>query len=704
MNFASLIRANRPSAIPSAAPAPAAVPSRAEALGEVLPAAGGFRAPMPKNMSIAADTQRIMDVPIRVPCSDAELEEFSRNNLLASAYARGERFKPSQGRAIKEFHEYMAGDIGGMHPIGVGNGKTLACYAMHDHAYKNGVRKSMQLCPSHLVHQLVGRDLRWARTMIPFGTPVHNMHGLSPSARMLLAKSGKSGIYVFPYSLLSTKDASELLDAIAPELLICDEAHMLANHTAARTRRLFWYVTAKRPKGVCLSGTLTSKSVVDYHHLMSWTMRESSPLPLSRSLAEEWGTVIDAKATVGGASTNSAAFASMRPLAQWARENFPDEDMSGHATEAFRKAYRLRLTHTRGIVSSDSETLGTSLTLCNVPVEEKGKREGWDKLATLIGNVKTAWITPNGDELEHAIHIFKWLYELSAGFYNELTWPETDEYANRKQLSRQDASDHLELAKDHHAAGQAYHKALRDFLSWNTDTAVDTPMKAGQSMHLHGARHVPGQLHHLWQQYHAADFEGRPDRDAKAIRVCDYKVNDILKWAQQLPKGEGALIWCHHLEMAAWVYEVLHAAGLNAVLRPSDEEVENPDNNHKIMILTVRKYCEGKNLQHFVHQYVAQWPRQARTAEQMLGRCHRTGQKADELFVTMNNTLEVDDLNFAACLNDSAYIAQTMGTPQKLMYCGYSPDPKIFPAVVLRERGLEAKIIDPSILIGRFGQ
>ena len=88
-----------------------------------------------------------------------------------------------------------------------------------------------------------------------------------------------------------------------------------------------------------------------------------------------------------------------------------------------------------------------------------------------------------------------------------------------------------------------------------------------------------------------------------------------------------------------------------------------------------------------------QWPRPAVDAEQILGRTHRNGQMADELIVHTNITSLFDQLNFAACLNDSLYIHQTTGNRQKLIYCNYDPLPKIFPASVLRERGL-----DPTLL------
>ena len=82
-----------------------------------------------------------------------------------------------------------------------------------------------------------------------------------------------------------------------------------------------------------------------------------------------------------------------------------------------------------------------------------------------------------------------------------------------------------------------------------------------------------------------------------------------------------------------------------------------------------------------------QWPRPAKTAEQLIGRLHRQGQKADEIEVRTCLTLDFDHMLFGACLNDALYIHQTTGTEQKMVYGSYIPMPKIFPPAVLIEAG-----------------
>lgn len=157
--------------------------------------------------------------------------------------------------------------------------------------------------------------------------------------------------------------------------------------------------------------------------------------------------------------------------------------------------------------------------------------------------------------------------------------------------------------------------------------------------------------------------------------------------------------------------EALVAADIDVLHCPAGKAFNSlicdPANAHRLVVASMTAHGTGKNLQHFQHQYFVQWPRSANIAEQTLGRTHRNGQKADELVVVTNSTLFFDHLNKAACINDALYIHQTTGTRQKLIYGTYDPIPKIFPPEVLRERGLQNRILDTSqrtMMHDKFGE
>lgn len=652
-----------------------------------------------------AEIKRICGLPIVWPLTAEETEAFNRELLLAPAFESGFRLFDTQVTAMSEF--YSTGGIFG--PIGVGWGKTLISLMIANACWQAGLQKITLFVPPNVLDQLVNHDIGWARTRVPITFPYYVMGGRPMRERRALAKSGKKGLYIMPYSVLSTKDAEDNLLDIHPEMMICDEAHRLANRKAARTNRVFKYISEHRPYGVAVSGTITAKSVKDYHHLITWVLGENNPLPNSSALATEWGTVIDASASEGGVYVSDSMTGPLKPLVEWARRNFPGQVFSDDVT-GFRLAFQARSRSAPGYVSSGDKEIGTSLTVSNVPVKDHKQQPGWEQLNSLMEKITEQWLTPNGDEIDHAIHQFKWLYELTAGFYNQLTWPTVEEYAHRKGMSDVESSMVLEQAQSYHCAGQEYARTLREWLKENQISNLDTPFLVGREMSQNGSQRVGQLLYETWREWKSLDFEGRPERDSTAIRVCDYKVRDVVEWAHTLPKDEGALVWVYNIEMGLWAYEYLRQAGFDALHCPAGDQanvaITDQANSHRIIVASTTAHGEGKNLQHFQHQYVLQWPRQARMAEQMLGRTHRNGQKADELVVYTNATTQFDRMVFAACLNDSLYIHQTTGNRQKMIYCNYDPMPVIFPSYILAARGMQVKILTSeqrAIMEDRFG-
>lgn len=642
-----------------------------------------------------AEVTRIVQLPLVLPMSDAEFEDFQYKHVQAPALREGFRLFRTQADMVNTYEKTG----GGFFPVGVGWGKTLATLMIAQKAWDKGLRKMVLLIPPQVVTQLRQTDIKWARQRVAIQYPIHFLHGRGVVQREAMTKSGRVGLYVMPYSYLSTKDTTAMLEAIEPEIVIADEAHNLARRNSARTKRMMHYIETYSPEGVCLSGTITSKSVHDYYHLIRWSCGQDNPLPNAATLAQDWGNVLDAEVTAGGIyEVASAGTKTISPLLNWARQHFPRETFD-YTVPSFRKAYSHRMNTSPRVVSSGDADIGVSLTLHNEPVRDHKKHADWPKLEELLLQVTDEWKTPNGDEIEHAIHTWKWLNELSAGFYNELFWTDEDTLAKRRAIPVSEAASILERAKIRHAARQEYSKELRRWLEDVHIPKLDTPFLVESSMAQHGDRDVASSVYQLWKQWHSYDFPGCPDRESRAVRICDYKIKRAVHWAENAIRHGGAILWVHHIEVGEWLMDELVAAGLRdrAVHCPAgpigNERILDPANGDKIIVASINGHGTGKNLQHFSQQCYVQWPRQATLAEQSLGRTHRNGQKADELIVHTMNTLDFDDVNFAACLNDALYIHQTTDNRQKVIYASYDPPPKIFPSLVLMERGLNAKIL-----------
>lgn len=639
-----------------------------------------------------SETKRICSLPIDLGMSEEALEQFNYDFLQASAYDDDFRLWECQANGMKAYLDFG----GAFLPIGVGWGKTLTALFIAAQAYKKGLHKIMLLVPPSVYKQLINRDIAWARTKINLTVPFIKLGKLSLKKRHALASSGRPGCYIIPYSLLSTEDSVDLLNNIAPELIICDEAHKVKNRRASRTRRFLNYVHEANPELVCLSGTITSKGIADYQHLIRLALGNNCPLPRSPIMAGEWGAVIDSGVFI----TESCLTRPLLPLLSWAKKYFPGEEFP-EITTGFRRAYKHRLITAPGVVATGDAEIGTSLILTNRSIDGT-KVEGWKELNKLITQVQDLYLTPNGDEIEHAIHAFKWLYELSAGFYNELVWPEPKNAEHEKAIK---------AAKEHHAASQRYAKVLRKFLQEDARPGYDTPMLVGRNMSLHGSKFVGRELYGLWKEAKALEFQGMPKRLKNQIRVCPYKRDAAVKWASCLNRGEGALLWVWNQEMGKWLYEGLEEAGLAVKYAGAGSTLFDPGNIEKtkdfVTVTSIPAHYEGKNMQPFQNQMYVQWPRPAKEAEQSLGRTHRNGQEADELIVHTLNSLPFDHELFAACLNDTLYIQQTTSLRQKLVQASYDPMPRIYSPEFLRERGMEPDRLDQEMrraMEDRFGE
>jgi hypothetical protein len=662
--------------------------------------------------NVAAEIRRIIDVPLAAPLDEELIDAVSAYYVKPEEYAKGFRLLPRQAEGLAAYNEY--GGVFG--PIPVGDGKTLTSLLIADDCYReilqrmhktkdtSLVPRALLIIPSQVLAQLRDRDVAFARKYTRFSCPVFFVGGVSKSRRLNIAKSQRRGLYITTYSLLSAEGADELLEGIDASCVVCDEAHNVAvTRQSARAKRFKRFIDARQPQVVALSGTLTKKSPMEYHYLAMRALGANNFLPNAVTLAEAWSMIIDSTASsmseFGSKGVPQAG--PILPLIDWARANFPDEEGLTRDLLGFRKAFSLRLRSTPGVVCGGTDSLGVSLSIENRPVPraDQLKAPGWERLKELVADVVDNWQTPNGDEIDHAMHVWKWRYELEgAGFYNELYWPEAAVLAKRSKVSIADAENILEKSKKYHRLQQEYHKELRAWIKDHSRPGLDTPRQIGLSMHNHGDEQVGHMLFATWKQMKDADFEGRIDRDSRAIRVCDFKirhcVEDVKRFVKKNP-GEGLLIWYYHQEAGSWLHESLRAAGIESVHCPAGEQynklIVSDAVKDKVVVASITAHGTGKNLQCFGTQYFFQWARDAAVAEQAIGRSHRTGQDRDEVLIITCNSVEFDRVTFSATLNDAAYVSQSLGTRQKLMYANYNPLPEQVPFAVMHEWGLQPK-------------
>ena len=648
-----------------------------------------------------SEISRICALPIVEPLANDEIDAINGLHVKPEAAAEGFRLQRVQAEAIHVYSE--VGSV--FAPIEVGGGKTLICLRCIGIAFESGANRVALFVPSQVYNQLVNHDIGWARQRVPLGCTFFLMGGKTPARRRELA-GGRRGCWIIPYSLLSRPDTSDLLDMIRPEHMIFDEAHALKNRDSARTKRIWNHWMRHRPRCSFTSGTMTAKSLRDYAHLLTMCLGQGAPVPAAANVVQEWAATLDSEQAQAQAQpmfqskgTQRTSAGPLRPLINWSNLHFPKTQLP-FDTQGFRMAFQNRLLTTPGVVSSPADALGVSIYIENRKADQMA-HEGGALLLEITRRLVEAWVTPSGDELEHAMQVWGWQNQLTAGIYYAQVWPDAGHVATKRGLHVDEAERLMLRSKDHHKALQEYHRELRSWFSHHGWKAgLDTPMLVGADMARHGAKNVGAHLFDSWSHKNSLDFEGRVDRESVPTRVCPFKIIEAIEWS--VDQGEeGGIVWFYHNELGEWALELFQAAGLPVVYCPAGnaanafltDEGAADRCKGKIILASMKAHGTGKNLQFMRNQCFMQLPITELDFEQNIGRTHRKGQIADEVVISTMISNDFDQMALAAILNDALYVRETFNSPRKVLVATWDPMPTVYGSQVLIRAGAQAKML-----------
>ncbi len=586
-------------------------------------------------------------------------------------------------------------------PIGVGFGKSaLSVLCALIGLRKRGHRRAVILVPPEVYDQLTIKDLPWMRRRLAMdGTAFWVVQGTAKK-RMEMAQQPGSGAFIYSYSSLSTQTGYDELAAISPTLFILDEAQCVASHKSARTKRLLGFmnqidqmlkegklgpdVACRRVEVVAMSGTITKKSVRDYAYLARRCLHDLAPIPLREQAIDAFCRAVDAE--VEGTGQTDLDRARMQQLVEWSQAHghnpYAAFTVPPTAQEATREAFRYRLCSAHGVVSTSDASVGCSLIIAWSEPPRPTTADADAMAAHMVAIVKDMK-TPDGDVIDYGMHSYKWLWELSAGFYNSLRWPSAAEVRTRsiqrgKPISEAESVALLQAAMDHHKLLQEYHKVLRSFLDARHQPGCDSPMLVAQEI----VRRIDGkgEKFKLWPElidayrlHKDADFDDLPERRGMPIRVCDYKIRAAVEWCRAhdpATGGPGGMVWFHHPEVGRWLVEELLTADIKHTAAFAGENAAPFSSG---LVISSYAHATGKNLQHQSRNLILELRREAAIMEQMLGRTHRAGQLADDVRADVFVANGFDLALFNSILRDSDYIQSTTGMRQRLCYATYAP-------------------------------
>lgn len=156
-------------------------------------------------------------------------------------------------------------------------------------------------------------------------------------------------VHVLSYEWLGRAQAASALEDLAPDLILADECHRLKNLRAAVTRRVVRYLRDTGARAAFLSGTVTSRSLRDFHHLLVFSLGvDRMPLPASQSETHIWARAVDEKVEV---RARPGALVELL------------EPGEGRDLESIRGAVGKRIYETPGVVHTSTSAVRASIVL-----------------------------------------------------------------------------------------------------------------------------------------------------------------------------------------------------------------------------------------------------------------------------------------------------------------------------------------------------
>ena len=452
------------------------------------------------------------------------------------------------------------------------------------------------------------------------------------------------------YEILGLVQSVDKLNYISPKLIIADECHYIKSPRAGRTKRVRRYMHDNPGTMFCaMSGTIMKSSINDFAPLLRWSLKEHAPIPRTVEETNEWAEALDERVNPLARRKPGAIFdlapksvkaeaiaAAAVPAPIWPLPG-------GDSLTTARQIFQSRLLETRGVVAS-SRTDGVTCSLVIRPYEYKVGKVTEDH----VNFLRKTWITPDGWPFKEALEFARYIRQLALDFHS--VW---------------DPRPPLEWTAARKAWGQFARETLSHSHTVDTELHLANKIDAGEV-------HDGGVLN-AWRAVRDS-YKPNPKpvwHDDSALRAC-------AEWMER----EKGIVWTKHVFFAQRLAQMTGADyyGADAVNQRGESIAYVKAG--KAIIASIDACGTGQNLQMFSSNLITSWPPGALPCEQLLGRTHRDGQEADEVFVdVMLGCMEHHEAYFRA-LSGARAAADLLGHDQKLLLATSS-----IPATLTGRRG-----------------
>lgn len=441
---------------------------------------------------------------------------------------------------------------------------------------------------------------------------------------------------ILSYEILSRDGGYELLERINPDLIVADEAHRLKNTNSGCTRKARrWSTEHPETRWALMSGTITTRSLRDYGHLAKWSLHDLCPLPDHANELADWADALDTKVEPNRMLLPGALLGLCN-----------DDELAEVAADGecqnlvARKAFRRRLVETPGVIATEERALGASLCISHKMIDIS------KECAVDFKRLREDWETPDGHPFTEAVDLWRHARSLSCGLFMIWDPPPPKEWMDARR----------EWARMVRKVLASRRKGIDT--EFQVAKACVVMLDAGEKR----SGVIDAEVYETWAGI-------RDTFKPNSVPVWRHQImlNAAAKWLAEAP----GIVWAEHV---AFGKELSKLTGL-----PYFGEGGVDKNGTAIeitpwdrVIASIASNSEGRNLQRWNRCLVVSPPPNGGIWEQMLGRCHREGQEADEVEYQVMLACREQWAGMNQAIEDAKYVDQTTGQPQKLLYADKS--------------------------------
>lgn len=376
---------------------------------------------------------------------------------------------------------------------------------------------------------------------------------------------------------LSTAGAANFLTDYDPDVVLVDESHLFKSPKSGRTKRMKRFLKGKPScKFVPLTGTPGDDSINNIAHIQEWVHGESSPVPRAYNEITQWCQALDPVVTLRrapGALTDFVA----------------DGD---YTLQGVRRAVGLRIEQTPGnVFHRTSKEVQCSLYLDAVKIDLP------EEVERAFEHVRKHETAPDGREFVD-IQIHNALTTMSLGFYRVF-----------KEIPPKSWSE----------ARRNWRRFVADICA-QSKFALDTPKQVANLV-IKGDLDA-GDVYTTW-----LEIEPTFVSQTVVVWLDDTSVNFAKNWLHE----HESPVWSPYPEFSQRVAKesdrlFFWRQGLAGKL-----SIEDYDGSQGCVLSTQSNYL-GRNLQDRYSKFlVFAPPARSDILEQLIGRFHRQGQKAEQV-------------------------------------------------------------------------